>query len=823
MMCSLTFVFYDEISGDRSNSTTPYSSNSISRSNPGDDSIKVNQLLSTSEQMRQKGDYTSAMRYSEEALSIAESNHYAYGEASALNKIGSIYFHQRNYAKAMEFLLASEKISEEHQYTDIIPYNHCYLGAVNVRKRNTEEALEYFKKAIALFEKRADHRGQSECHYLMGFLYRDQGDFDTALLHFNQSLSYAKSIDFTWGIAASQNAIGTVHSMRGAQAEAIIRYDSSMIAYRKLENQRGIGDTYHHIGTIHFRKSDYSKALTNYLAALKIRQQQGDQLKTAESYHDIGHIYLMQGQYDEAQINYTNALKIFKQEGNLQRTGLAYGSLGNLYTDLQNIPLALENFEASIAIQKEINDKPTLLYSYNNIGRMYTSQSEYDKARVNLLAARDLGIELGENENLSLTYQHLAVLSFHLDSMEASKMYGEKSLALAQHTGNKNMLMYNYELLAKVDSAMGNNQEALVHYKLYKLYTDSILSSESEQVIADLKIGYETERKDNEIAQLKNKTEIDSLQFIFQQELLARTQAEKERIHTENLYHLQQIDLLDQEKELQQLQIEKGNADMAAQKAEADHKQNQLALLSKEGEIQAIQLTRQKSLRNYMLAGFVLFVLLSYFAYHYFITRQKLKLQTLRNKIATDLHDDVGSTLSSIAIFSEIAQQQSKEVIPLLQTITDNSRQMLDAMADIVWTIHPENDQLEKITLRMRSYAYELLGAKQIGFDFTADDDIIQVKLPMDVRKNLFLIFKEATNNIVKYSDADKALFSIRSDGDHHLSMEIRDNGKGFDINEPTVGNGLRNIQKRAREVGGKLLIDSLPGKGTVIQLKIAV
>jgi len=209
--------------------------------------------------------------------------------------------------------------------------------------------------------------------------------------------------------------------------------------------------------------------------------------------------------------------------------------------------------------------------------------------------------------------------------------------------------------------------------------------------------------------------------------------------------------------------------------------------------------------------------------YNYFITRQKLKLQTLRNKIATDLHDDVGSTLSSIAIFSEIAQQQSKEVIPLLQTITDNSRQMLDAMADIVWTIHPENDQLEKIILRMRSYAYELLGAKQIGFDFTADEDIIQLKLPMDVRKNLFLIFKEATNNIVKYSEADKALFSIRSEGDHHLSMEIRDNGKGFDINEPTEGNGLRNIKKRAREVGAKLLIDSFPGRGTTIQLKIAV
>src|SRR6185436_16927186 len=107
------------------------------------------------------------------------------------------------------------------------------------------------------------------------------------------------------------------------------------------------------------------------------------------------------------------------------------------------------------------------------------------------------------------------------------------------------------------------------------------------------------------------------------------------------------------------------------------------------------------------------------------------KLQTLRNKIASDLHDDIGSTISSISIFSQMAQQQSKEVIPLLETIGDNSRRMLDAMADIVWTINPENDQFEKIILRMRSFAYELLGAKKIDFEFLADEEVTVMKLTM--------------------------------------------------------------------------------------------
>jgi signal transduction histidine kinase len=195
-----------------------------------------------------------------------------------------------------------------------------------------------------------------------------------------------------------------------------------------------------------------------------------------------------------------------------------------------------------------------------------------------------------------------------------------------------------------------------------------------------------------------------------------------------------------------------------------------------------------------------------------------MKLQTLRNKIASDLHDDVGSTLSSISIFSEMVKEQSSEVNPMLEQIGDSSRKMLDAMADIVWTINPENDQFEKIILRMKSFAYELLGAKKIDFEFDADDNVSQLKLPMHTRKNLYLIFKEATNNMVKYSEANKASFSI-SGNKEKLTMFIRDNGKGFDVNKDSEGNGLKNMKKRAKEIGANLLIESEAGTGTTLQL----
>jgi len=145
---------------------------------------------------------------------------------------------------------------------------------------------------------------------------------------------------------------------------------------------------------------------------------------------------------------------------------------------------------------------------------------------------------------------------------------------------------------------------------------------------------------------------------------------------------------------------------------------------------------------------------------------------------------------------------------------------MLESMADIVWTINPANDNFEKVILRMRSFAYELLGAKKIDFEFDSDESIDQMKLPMEVRKNLYLIFKEATNNIVKYSEANRASFAISSSKDT-LTMLIRDNGKGFELDKQAIGigNGLKNMKNRAVEIGAKFLIESELGKGTTIQL----
>jgi len=368
-----------------------------------------------------------------------------------------------------------------------------------------------------------------------------------------------------------------------------------------------------------------------------------------------------------------------------------------------------------------------------------------------------------------------------------------------------------YEYLTSLDSAEAKWDTAYVHHKLFLSYRDSLLNEENKNKMLKNLMDYEFEKKEDSLKYQQALTD----EKLKQQVLLARQQKQT-LLLKEN-----EVALLNNEKQLQDLRLKNNEAELVVQKAETDKKQNQLVLLNKEKDIQSLQIKKQKQFKNYLLIGSALSIIIASFGYYNYRTRQQLKLQMLRNKIASDLHDDVGSTLSSISIFSQMAQQQAKEVIPLLETIGENSRKMLDAMADIVWTINPENDQFEKIISRMKNFAYELLGAKNIDFEFNADEDVTGMKLSMDIRKSLYLIFKEATNNLVKYSGADKAVFNIRGEK-NNLIMLIKDNGKGFDLQQSTTGNGLKNMKKRAEEIGAHFMIDSKPS-GTTIELKVAV
>ncbi len=573
------------------------------------------------------------------------------------------------------------------------------------------------------------------------------------------------------------------------------------------------------LGFQHFCLSQKDQKLDSLLIALEITKEDTNKVNLLNY---LGYYLIHKTLFHDAKKYLEDAL--IHSEIIFFKKGIADAChyIGILNINQEKYLVALESQNRALKLYREIGNKKDIAGTYIEIGNIYNKQVNYIDAMKNYQASLLIYNEINDKKGIALINIYLGNLNIKLNKHDEARKYLINGLELSKKIGLNNGIKDAYQALTELDSIDGNFNEALEHFKRYTIYKDSLLHVSSSESISEMKTKYETEKKDIEIQQLESEKQISKWKLLVQQESLNRIRSEKAKIQAQNLFNLQQVKLLSNEQKLQKVEIEKKHSDLVAQKSEIDRKHDQVTLLNKEGDIKKLEIKKQKLIKNYLLLGLVLLGLISFFVYKYYSTRQKLKLQTLRNKIASDLHDDVGSTLSSISIFSQIAKKQSNEVIPLLDTIGDSSRKMLDAMADIVWTINPENDQFEKFILRMKGFAYELLGAKGIDFEFVADEDLSNLKLPMDVRKNLYLIFKEATNNMVKYADANKAKFVIKREKDN-LIMMISDKGKGFDMNELTDGNGIKNMKKRADEIGAHLLMESCPGNGTSIQLIIAI
>ena len=246
-----------------------------------------------------------------------------------------------------------------------------------------------------------------------------------------------------------------------------------------------------------------------------------------------------------------------------------------------------------------------------------------------------------------------------------------------------------------------------------------------------------------------------------------------------------------------------------------------------EKQLQERTIKNQKTLRNLLLGGVGLILLLGYAYFNRYQLKKKLEQQksllAMRNNISQDLHDDIGASLSNINILNELARRniaQPEKSKEYLAKASEDIQRISESLSDIVWNINPKYDDMQNLFIRMKRYAADMLDGKNIDghFDFPAAENSVQ--LSMTQRRDLYLIFKEAINNLVKYSGAKEASVLIQAEK-HKIVMQVKDDGIGFDRHIIKAGNGLYNMEQRAKASGGVLIIHSSPGKGTVLNLEM--
>jgi len=199
-----------------------------------------------------------------------------------------------------------------------------------------------------------------------------------------------------------------------------------------------------------------------------------------------------------------------------------------------------------------------------------------------------------------------------------------------------------------------------------------------------------------------------------------------------------------------------------------------------------------------------------------------LETEQLRTRIATDLHDDIGASLSRIAILSEVLAQRgdtkNAALVGQLSEIAGGARQMIMSMSDIVWAINPRHDHLRDLAQRMLRFASDVLSVREIEVVFQAPTDP-DLKLDAETRRQVFLIFKEAITNVARHSGCKRAEIELLRDQSVPV-LSVRDDGRGLDATKANAGNGLASMQMRAEMLGGKLAIESRAGMGTTIILR---
>ena len=205
--------------------------------------------------------------------------------------------------------------------------------------------------------------------------------------------------------------------------------------------------------------------------------------------------------------------------------------------------------------------------------------------------------------------------------------------------------------------------------------------------------------------------------------------------------------------------------------------------------------------------------------------RQEAAIESERQRIAQNMHDELGSSLASISILSDLAGREaapSENSRPHLAKIATGTRELIARLGELVWSTSPQNDPVEQVVDHFLAHAKDFLEPAGVRCRFDVPGQLPRQPLPSQTRHHLFLAFKEALNNVWRHARASEVWIRVRFD-ERELTVIIEDDGCGFDPAAPVSGHGRENLQTRMKEARGRCEYESAPGRGTIVRLVVPI
>lgn len=572
------------------------------------------------------------------------------------------------------------------------------------------------------------------------------------------------------------------------------------------------------IANFYMESNDPANTTSIINNGIRIATMQGNNYVIGEMYRIQSEVYRKQENFG-GQIKYSyKALKYFELAGNIQRQAIMLQGIGVANKYMGNAKEANDAFQKAFALRMSINDRVGIAQSKNTVAQMLLTENRVDSARALFFQALEIFLVIGDSVpwGLPLTYNGIGI-SYDVvgDSLWADN---KKHLADPQF---REAYKY-YDLALKGWIRMGNikaQEEARMNLGNIKMKLGEY--SEARKLL---------DKAINSALQTKS-TEHLRFGYMVYAELEEQCGNYKAALQ----YYRQYITYRDK------IQNDENNQnDLQARMQYVFDKKEALAKAeqNKKDALTNAEIIRQKTTRNFTVASaLLLFVFGGYVFYNFQRKKKAEKTEALaheRLRISRELHDDIGSTLGSLAVYSDVAKNRSlknEKSMEVISKIGSASRELIDKMSDIIWSLNPANENFEQLKNRMEAFGSMILTPRNISVTYKFDNELLNIQMTGEQLKNIFLIYKEAIYNIVKYAESQNVFISVLKSGTG-LILIIKDNGKGFIQNNSNGinhgqnglgGNGIKNMMARAHEIHADLKITSNINEGTSVELNLTV
>jgi len=555
-----------------------------------------------------------------------------------------------------------------------------------------------------------------------------------------------------------------VQGLNIPQDSIVALFKKNIKAAEKISYELGVADGYSQLGLVYSYQGKYEESTKSTIQAITIYEKLNQTDKIAGYYAGLG--YSMKYRDLKNALYYMQKGKAVAEANKLEELLKdIYNNYGVLKEINNELDSALYYFNRGLEIKIKINDTIGIPYSWSNMAGAYGLQENFSKSREYFNKSLQQRLVWADSLGIAENYTQLGEVFMAEKKWNDAIPFMHKSLPISLKKQYRNLTQYNYKMLSDIFKKLNNTDSALYYFEQYSAIKDSVHSIKVQESIAALNIEFETEKKQNEILE--------------QRAQLAEKDLEVRRKNTFIF----------------------GSLGLALILGLLGY------LLYNQQKMKNRQLQKEAELTSALAK---------------IETQNKLQEQRLR--ISRDLHDNIGAQLTFIISsidnlkfgFSDISEKLGNK----LNSISSFTQQTIYELRDTIWAMNKENITFEDLQTRIANFIEHAKNASgRTDFSFNIDENVDETHIFSSVEgMNIYRIIQEAVNNALKYASADEIEVNI-SEKENKYTVEITDTGIGFNPDTTELGNGLNNMKKRAREIGGNIKFVSKINKGTKVIL----